>query len=123
LKDYGYEPRIADFGLSIREGESVSGIVGSVSWMAPEILQGNKPTYASDVYAFGIILWEIVTSKSKNKAECIPWGTSDHTEIAKRGNSFAVVFYSLTASSMCWRETGASDKRSPKFESNYRIML
>ena len=35
--------------------------VGTPMWMAPEIIQGKQYTQKADVYAFGIILWEILT--------------------------------------------------------------
>jgi hypothetical protein len=35
-------------------------------WLAPEILSGKGYTYASDVYAFGVILWEFLTWQ-------VPW--------------------------------------------------
>ena len=30
--------------------------------LAPEILRGERPSEASDVYAFGILLWELSKS-------------------------------------------------------------
>ncbi|MCW5672914.1 MAG: FAD-dependent monooxygenase, partial [Hydrogenophaga sp.] len=36
-------------------------VAGAVQWMAPELLsiQGHKDYFAADVYAFGMILWEL----------------------------------------------------------------
>eukprot|EP01053_Blabericola_migrator_P004596 Blabericola_migrator_1__4595@NODE_243_length_10934_cov_182_833625_g205_i0_p8_GENE_NODE_243_length_10934_cov_182_833625_g205_i0NODE_243_length_10934_cov_182_833625_g205_i0_p8_ORF_typecomplete_len143_score17_99Pkinase_Tyr/PF07714_17/2e19Pkinase/PF00069_25/1_7e14Kinaselike/PF14531_6/0_026Importin_rep_3/PF18806_1/0_29_NODE_243_length_10934_cov_182_833625_g205_i042754703 len=31
--------------------------------MAPETLRGERHTYKSDVYAFGLVLWELLTNK------------------------------------------------------------
>ena len=60
--------KINDFGLSkiIDKDkviwESPQGIVGSVQWMAPEVLQNNSTDKTKiDIYSFGIIIWEICT--------------------------------------------------------------
>lgn len=58
---------ISDFGLSItrstisiRSTQSPTNApVGTLCWMAPEILDGKAASCHSDVYALGIILWEI----------------------------------------------------------------
>jgi len=56
------EAKVADFGLSKQklEGEDLSYTMGSVPWMAPEVLlNANSFTDKSDVYSLGIILWEL----------------------------------------------------------------
>jgi len=54
--------KVADFGLTrfISEKKQMTQ-VGTPMWMAPEIIMGKTYTERADVYAFGIILWEILT--------------------------------------------------------------
>ncbi|RIB20894.1 kinase-like domain-containing protein, partial [Gigaspora rosea] len=58
---------IADLGLSITvniELKSKSdGIYGILPYIAPEILNKQPYTKASDIYSFGIIMWEILYGK------------------------------------------------------------
>lgn len=42
--------------------------------LAPEILAGHAATFASDVYAFGIVLWEMLTWE-------LPWPTSNPWQV------------------------------------------
>ncbi|HEX4166625.1 MAG TPA: protein kinase [Bryobacteraceae bacterium] len=50
---------ITDFGLA-RKGDSSAALVGGTpAYMAPELWKGEKPSIASDVYALGVLLWEI----------------------------------------------------------------
>ncbi|RIB12297.1 kinase-like domain-containing protein [Gigaspora rosea] len=59
---------IADLGLSITaniELKSKSdGIFGILPYIAPEIFNKQPYTKASDIYSFGIIMWEILYGKS-----------------------------------------------------------
>jgi serine/threonine protein kinase len=37
---------------------------GTAAWMAPEMMSGSKDvTSATDVFSFGVVLWECVTFK------------------------------------------------------------
>ncbi|MCE8159264.1 MAG: protein kinase [Candidatus Moeniiplasma glomeromycotorum] len=55
--------KISDFGLSkvksITSSQSKGDTKGTLGWMAPELLKGEKYSEQSDIYALGMIIWEI----------------------------------------------------------------
>ena len=55
--------KIADFGLSVRYEQNckLTERVGTCLWMAPEVIKTQKYTTKSDVYSYGIIMWEVCT--------------------------------------------------------------
>jgi serine/threonine protein kinase len=56
--------KVIDFGLARyknRFKKDNKGKIGTPHWMAPEILRGETYTEASDVYSYGVILWEMLT--------------------------------------------------------------
>ncbi|MCB0339486.1 MAG: protein kinase, partial [Bdellovibrionales bacterium] len=62
------EIRIGDFGVAVLPGEqsSIDELkrgVGTMDYMAPEVLDGTEYTAASDIYALGISFFEMITGK------------------------------------------------------------
>lgn len=63
---YGETVKVLDFGLSV-DNESLQDdkddedtkVVGTLAYMAPEVLQGDKATAASDLYAVGVMAYEL----------------------------------------------------------------
>ncbi|RHZ84563.1 hypothetical protein Glove_79g24 [Diversispora epigaea] len=54
---------ITDFGLCKPVSENdPEKIYGVIPYMAPEILSGRKYTQASDIYSFGMVMLEVLTS-------------------------------------------------------------
>lgn len=45
----------------LNSSDEVMAQIGTVAWTAPELLDGAKPSPASDVYSFGILAWEVMT--------------------------------------------------------------
>ncbi|EIE18366.1 kinase-like protein, partial [Coccomyxa subellipsoidea C-169] len=60
---HGFSVKISDFGLS-RNMDIQSRIetktTGTVNYMPPEVLSDGIVSKAADVYAFGVLVWEIV---------------------------------------------------------------
>ena len=67
-------PYISDFGiakLSQSQASSVTGsaIIGTPAYMAPEQASGETVDSRSDIYAFGIILFEMLTGRQPYEAD------------------------------------------------------
>jgi len=67
LLDENNKIKVSDFGLSrlkniflIAENK---GRIGTPHWMPPEIMKGNRYEESSDVYSYGMILWEMITGE------------------------------------------------------------
>lgn len=62
VNDYG-EPQLSDFGTARIAGgyQTVTGFfTGTLSYTAPEVLAGNPPTVAADVYSLGATLYALI---------------------------------------------------------------
>lgn len=60
-------PRLTDFGVAyMADKERVTGtnaIVGTIDYLAPEIFQGSNAGNRTDIWAFGILLFEMLTGE------------------------------------------------------------
>ncbi len=62
---HGTEIRIADFGAAFLKKSQVaqSAAMGSPFYMAPEQIEGQDPTFHSDMYSLGVVLYELLTGR------------------------------------------------------------
>uniref|UniRef100_A0A3B4VMU7 G protein-coupled receptor kinase n=1 Tax=Seriola dumerili TaxID=41447 RepID=A0A3B4VMU7_SERDU len=65
LDDHGHI-RISDLGLAVHvpEGQSIKGRVGTVGYMAPEVVKNERYTFSPDWWALGCLLYEMIEGQS-----------------------------------------------------------
>jgi serine/threonine-protein kinase len=59
--------KLMDFGIAKIAGEQrmtqVNRVVGTIEFMAPELIEGKDPSVASDIYAAGVTMYELLTGR------------------------------------------------------------
>ncbi|PRP74113.1 putative ATPase [Planoprotostelium fungivorum] len=60
------EPKVSDFGMSreqinVESPSQTSSHVGPLKWMAPEAISRREYSTKSDVWSFGVVMWEIAS--------------------------------------------------------------
>ena len=83
---------ITDFGLARRPEVSMRSlqsdpVAGTPSYMAPELWKGHKASVASDVYALGVILNELILGQFPRGPDitAVDWNHSRHVQKRPRG--------------------------------------
>lgn len=66
-------PKLTDFGVARMETQdklTLAGqIVGTIDYIAPEVLQGQMASHLSDIWSFGIMLYEMIAGERPFQGE------------------------------------------------------
>ncbi|HYH61749.1 MAG TPA: protein kinase [Solirubrobacterales bacterium] len=76
--------KLTDFGIARAAEQTrltqVGSVVGTAAYLAPEQARGGEATPAADVYALGVVIYQMLTAR-------LPWEGSSLAELATRRES------------------------------------
>ena len=74
-------PHLMDFGIAVESavytGEKEDTVPGTPQFLAPELLRGDNPSIRTDVYAMGVLLYEMFTGQ-------VPFDDPDTAKLVRR---------------------------------------
>ncbi|CAN6278237.1 unnamed protein product [Urochloa humidicola] len=108
LLDSEFRAKVADFGLArmlVQEGEpnTMTWVVGSFGYMAPEYAYTRKVNEKVDVFGFGVVLLELTTGKKANDG-------GEHGSLAEWAGHHCRTGSIVDATDICIRYAGYTDE-------------
>ncbi len=74
-------PHLMDFGIAVEQalyrGDREETVPGTPQFLAPELLRGDDPSVPTDVYAMGVLLYEMFTGR-------VPFDDNDTARLVRR---------------------------------------
>lgn len=69
LVDADGRPRLIDLGLAwVGQDDAPAGFRGTLGYASPELLQGESPSPRTDIYALGVLAYQLVTGRLPHEA-------------------------------------------------------
>ncbi|KAL8562218.1 hypothetical protein ACOMHN_005203 [Nucella lapillus] len=115
--------KVADFGLARYvlddEYQSSAGTKFPVKWAPPEVLQYTRFSSKSDVWAYGVLMWEVFTCgempyRNKRNVDVVDYVVTQNRRLEQPSNTPKMIYQVMMH---CWEKD--ADQR-PRFEDLYQ---
>ncbi|XP_059305520.1 putative receptor protein kinase ZmPK1 [Lycium ferocissimum] len=128
LLDGELEPKIADFGLAKLSqrggpGSEFTKIRGTKGYMAPEWALNQPITAKVDVYAFGIVIFEMVKGSRLSSWVVDDDGECDHEQESQLGKFVGIVKRKIQSREDSWVDKIVDPRLEGKFGKNQAVTL
>ena len=116
------EVKLSDFGLAVELGDE-DYYCGDedeeipVRWMPPEAIRENRFTHASDIWSFGVLLWEIFTFGMQ------PYAHMSVKEVIRTVDSGRTLHHPEHASNAMYEQMKLCWSRNPNDRPQFRDLL
>ncbi|MBS9336225.1 Stk1 family PASTA domain-containing Ser/Thr kinase [Fructobacillus papyrifericola] len=85
IDDHG-QVKITDFGIALAQNKfgqpaTKEPVIGSIHYLAPEVTRGQSASEKSDIYALGVILYELLTNQVPYQGDTADRIAYQHAEV------------------------------------------
>ncbi len=105
MRENGGRIVLMDFGAGRAQGADAAGVAGTPMYLAPEVLAGEPPTPASDLYSLGVLLFHLLTGK-------FPYSARTSTGCARRMRTGSAPGFAICGRTCRMRSFTRSNARS-----------